>query len=833
MKENFSKRVQKIMKYAKEEAIQLGHSYVGSEHLLLGILREGSGRAVQLLEQLGCDMEEMRLMIEDMVKPAGGTMTLGHLPLTRRAERILRNTFTEASNLNATVADDFHLLLAVLQETEGVAYEVLTAFEVDYSSVMEILKASVESPPPSKGKGAPAAKKTKTPALDHFSRDITELARKNKLDPVIGRRNEIERVAQILSRRKKNNPVLIGEPGVGKTAIVEGLAQRIIERNVPRLLHNKRIVALDLAGIVAGTKYRGQFEERMKAIMSELESTRNIILFIDELHTIVGAGSASGSLDASNMFKPALSRGEIHCVGATTLDEYRKYIEKDGALERRFQKVTVAPPTIEESMGILNGLKGRYEKHHHVHYEDDAVRACVDLSHRYITDKYLPDKAIDVMDEAGARLHLQNLNVPDEVVELELEIEQVRAQKDEVVSSQQFEKAASLRDQERVLLKALEAAQRNWTKEETKHAPEVTERDIADIVSMMTGIPISQVAEKESEKLLKMGESLREFIIGQDEALKTLTKAIQRARAGLKNPRRPIGAFLFLGPTGVGKTETAKVLARHLFSHDESLVKIDMSEYMERFAVSRLIGAPPGYIGYEEGGELTERVRRNPYSVILLDEIEKAHTDVFNLLLQLLDEGILTDSMGRKVDFRNTVIILTSNIGTRGFGKVGTYGFGDSSRDATFEAMKERVLEKVEELFNPEFVNRLDESIVFHPLDKISVFKIIDLELRDLEENLRSKKMKLHVTGTAKNLLLERGFSDEFGARPMRREIQASIEAPLSESILQGRFSDGDTVKVDARKGVIHIVKPRRSAKKTTSRGGKTSRQTTKSDKQS
>ena len=660
-----------------------------------------------------------------------------------------------------------------------------------------------------------------------------DLARKGKLDPVIGRDDEIRRVIRILSRKTKNNPVLIGEPGVGKTAIAEGLAQRIIERDVPRLLHNKRIVALDLAGIVAGTKYRGQFEERMKAIMAELESSHKIILFIDELHTIVGAGSASGSLDASNMFKPALSRGEIHCVGATTLDEYRKHIEKDGALERRFQKISVNPPTIEESVAILNGLRSRYEKHHNVKFDDDAIRACVELSHRYITDKYLPDKAIDVLDEAGSRLHLQNLTVPDEVVEFELEIEQIRFEKDTVVSSQQFEKAASLRDKEKVLLKSLEEAQRKWAKEETKHAPYVSEQDIADVVSMMTGIPISEVAETESEKLLKMDENLKEFIVGQDEAINMLAKAIQRARAGLKNPRRPIGAFLFLGPTGVGKTETAKVLAKHLFSHDESLVKIDMSEYMERFSVSRLIGAPPGYVGFEEGGELTERVRRNPYSVILLDEIEKAHTDVFNLLLQLLDEGILTDSMGRKVDFRNTIIILTSNIGTRGFGKVGTYGFGDSSKDSTFEAMKNRVLEKLEDVFNPEFINRLDESIVFKPLEKDSVLKIIDLQLSDLVDNLKTKKMEFQITDAAKTLLLEQGFSSEFGARPMRREIQSSIEAPLSEFILEGRFREGDTIKVDVLKGQIHIVKPRKRTKKTVVKGSKPPRKITKTDKKS
>ena len=834
MKENFSRRVQTIMKYAKEEAIQLGHSYVGSEHLLLGLIREGSGRAVQILEELGADLEEMRVMIEDMMKPSGGTMTLGHLPLTRRAERILRNTFTEASNLHAAVANDYHLLLAILKENEGVAYEVLIAFEIDYSAILEQLKEEAPSRPATSSPPA-SKKKSKTPALDHFSRDITELARENSLDPVIGRADEIERVAQVLCRRKKNNPVLIGEPGVGKTAIAEGLAQRIVDRDVPRLLHGKRIVAIDLAGIVAGTKYRGQFEERMKAIMAELEASESIILFIDELHTLVGAGSASGSLDASNMFKPALSRGEIHCVGATTLDEYRKYIEKDGALERRFQKIMVSPPTIEESIHILKGLQDRYERHHSVKYDEEAINACVQLSHRYVTDRYLPDKAIDVMDEAGARLHMLNLNVPDEIVELELEIEKIRAEKDAVVLSQQFEKAASLRDSERTLVKSLEKAQKSWTKEEKKNAPVVGEEDIADVVSMMTGIPISQVAATESQKLLKMGQTLEDDIIGQGEAIGVLTKSIQRARAGLKDPKRPIGAFLFLGPTGVGKTEMAKVLAKYLFVHDESLLKIDMSEYIERFAVSRLIGAPPGYVGFEEGGELTERVRRNPYSVVLFDEIEKAHHDVFGILLQLLDEGILTDSMGRKVDFRNTIIIMTSNIGTKGFGKVGTYGFGETSATTDYEAMKMRVLEEVKDIFNPEFINRIDETIVFRPLSRESVHKIIEIQLRDLRVNLAAKKMKMTLSAKAKDLLLERGFSNEFGARPMRREIQASLEGPLSEKILKGQFSEGDRVKIDVRGKSFAFRKMTSSGRKKSSRSRKssTSKQTTKSDNKS
>lgn len=810
MKENFSKRVQTIMKFAKEEAIQLGHSYVGSEHLMLGIIREGSGKAVQLLEQLRCDLEEMRVMIEDMVKPSGGTMTLGHLPLTRRAERILRNTFIEASNLGASHAEDFHLLLAILQEKEGVAYEVLSAYEVDYEAIFELLK---QEDVLSEEKKKPVSNsKSTTPALDHFSRDVTELARQNKLDPVVGRVDEIERVAQILCRRKKNNPVLIGEPGVGKTAIAEGLAQRVVEKAVPRLLHNKRIVALDLASLVAGTKYRGQFEERIKAIMNELESHNDIILFVDELHTLVGAGSASGSLDASNMFKPALSRGEIHCIGSTTMEEYRKYIEKDGALERRFQRIIVSPPTQDESIAILEGLQPRYEVHHNVRYDKEAIRSCVELSHRYISDRYLPDKAIDVLDEAGARMHLLNLHVPDKIVELELEIEQVRAEKETVVSNQKFEEAASLRDRERSLLHKLKVAQREWAKQESESAVRISKDDIADVVSTMTGIPITKVAQNESQNLLKMAQQLMKHIIGQDAAIETLTRAIQRARAGLKNPMRPIGAFLILGPTGVGKTETAKVLARHLFSQEDALVKIDMSEYMERFSASRLIGAPPGYVGYEEGGELTERVRRKPYSVVLFDEMEKAHHDVYNILLQVLDEGVITDSMGRKVDFRNTIIIITSNLGTKGIGKLHTYGFSEGSSVSDYDSMKESVMDRVKENFKPEFLNRLDEVLVFDTLSTDSVRKIIDLQLKDLISNLAEKVMSLTLTKRAKDLLIEKGYSLEYGVRPLRREIQKSIESPLSEKILEGKYEEGDTIRVDAKAGEMVF---RRSQKKT------------------
>ncbi|MEE8437276.1 MAG: ATP-dependent Clp protease ATP-binding subunit, partial [Candidatus Neomarinimicrobiota bacterium] len=632
------------MKYAKEEAIRLGHSYVGSEHLLLGLLREDSGLSVKIFELFDCDIDELSSMIEDMIKSTGGTMTLGHLPLTRRAERILRNAFNQAASMGAAFADDEHLLLAMLNETEGIAYEVLSTSNIDYNSVHELVVGDLNVKDENKPAISKSKKisKSKTPALDHFSRDITKLASTGKLDPVIGRNNEIERVAQILSRRKKNNPVLIGEPGVGKTAIIEGLAQLIVKREVPRLLYNKRILSLDLAGMVAGTKYRGQFEERMKTIMLELENSENLILFIDELHTLVGAGGASGTLDASNMFKPALARGDIHCIGATTLDEFRKYIEKDGALERRFQKIMVNPPSKEESIEILNGLKASYESHHKVIYTKDAIKACVLLSHRYIADKFLPDKAIDILDEAGSRAHMLNVKVPQEIIDLELKLERVRAQKESVVVAQRFEDAANFRDKEQKLNKKLKKIQKKWQLDESSNPIIVTEDNISEVVSIITGIPIYKVAQSESQKILKMGSRLHDFIIGQDAAIDTLTRSIQRTRAGLKSPKRPIGVFLFLGPTGVGKTELAKVLANYLFSNQDSLVKLDMSEYVERFSVSRLIGAPPGYIGYEEGGELTERVRRNPYSVILFDEIEKAHPDIFNILLQLFDEGILT-----------------------------------------------------------------------------------------------------------------------------------------------------------------------------------------------
>ncbi|MFQ6611802.1 MAG: ATP-dependent Clp protease ATP-binding subunit [Fidelibacterota bacterium] len=823
MRENFSRRIQNIMKYAKEEAIRLGHSYVGSEHLLLGLLREDSGLSVKIFQVYDCSITDLHAMVEDMIKSSGGTMTLGHLPLTRRAERILRTAFNEATALGATVADDEHLLLAMLKETDGIAYEVLSAHDLDYEGVYDLIQSDEIGGGNAPEKSTEKPRKSKTPALDHFSRDITLLAKQNKLDPVIGRKIEIERVAQILSRRKKNNPVLIGEPGVGKSAIIEGLAQQIVKKDVPRLLHNKRILSLDLAGIVAGTKYRGQFEERMKTIMVELESSNNLILFIDELHTLVGAGGASGSLDASNMFKPALARGDIHCIGATTLDEYRKYIEKDGALERRFQKIMINPPSIEESIAILKGLKNNYEEHHNVIYDDSAVEACVNLSYRYITDKHLPDKAIDIMDEAGSRSHMLQVKVPQEVIDLELEIEDIRSEKESVVAAQRFEDAANLRDKEQKLIRKLQKLQKKWQLDEASNPVHVTEENIADVVAMVTGIPVQKVAQSESQKLLKIRDRLHEFIVGQDAPIDSLSRSIQRARAGLKSPKRPIGVFLFLGPTGVGKTELAKVLANYLFNRDEALIKIDMSEYRERFSVSRLIGAPPGYVGYEEGGELTEKVRRNPYSVVLLDEIEKAHPDVFNILLQLFDEGVLTDGLGRKVDFKNTIVIMTSNIGTRNI-QGSTIGFGEKSTKADFNAMKKRILDKVRDTFNPEFLNRIDETIVFHPLSRGNVLQIIDLQLRELKDNLNKMGLTLKISKKAKALLVDKGFNTEYGVRYLRREIQTSLEDPISEQLLENVFSGYSTINVKVKKGafVIEPGKKGKSPSSAKSKRGKT-----------
>ena len=800
MKENFSKRVQRIIKQSKEEAIRLGHSYVGSEHLLLGLLKGKNGLSKKVLDVYDVDPIEMVAMIEDMIKSAGGTMTLGHLPLTRRAERVLRNAFGEASTRGDTIADDEHLFLAMLKEKEGIACEVLKSFSLDYDTINDLIQTSTEEEISGTPYTPEPSSKSKTPTLDHFSREITDLARKGKLDPVIGREPEIERVAQILTRRKKNNPVLIGEPGVGKTAIIEGLAQRIIRKIVPRVLHHQRILSLDLAALVAGTKYRGQFEERLKSVMAELEISDNVIIFIDEIHTLVGAGGASGSLDASNMFKPSLARGDIHCIGATTMDEYRKYIEKDGALDRRFQKITINPPSLSESIDILNGLKEKYEEHHKVIYTDNAIETCVHLSDRYISDKFLPDKAIDVMDEAGARAHMYNLEVPQDILNVEDELQKTREEKELKVSDQLFEQAAILRDKEKKLLEKLSTAQQIWQKSEGNISVELNEDHIADVVSLMTGIPVSKVAESESKKLLLLANELSTHIVGQDEAITSLSKAIRRARTGLKNPKKPIGVFLFLGPTGVGKTELAKVLAKYLFPHNQALIKVDMTEFTERFAISRLIGAPPGYVGHEEGGELTEKVRRNPYSVVLLDEIEKAHPDLFNILLQVFDEGVLTDGLGRKVDFRNTILIMTSNMGSKSL-KKGGLGFGpESSSDEKYKEMQASLMDQVQKLFSPELFNRIDESIVFHALSEQNVFDIIDLQLSDLNHNLGKLGLRLKISKNAKKLIAKKGYDPEFGVRPLRREIQRSLEDPISEMLLKQVFKKGTIIKVDSIK---------------------------------
>lgn len=797
---NFSDRLQDVIRLSREEALRLGHDYIGTEHLLLGIIREGQGVAVRILRNLDCDLLKLKKAIEDTVRTSGGTLTIGNIPLTKQAEKVLKITQIESKIYKADVIGTEHLLLSLLRDEDNIATQILHQFNVTYDSARSELNSLLSS----KGnrdvgstKTAPPDRKTdktKTPVLDNFGRDLTKLAIDDKLDPVVGREKEIERVAQILSRRKKNNPVLIGEPGVGKTAIAEGLALRIVQKKVPRTLQDKRVVTLDLAGLVAGTKYRGQFEERMKALMNELEKARDVILFIDELHTIVGAGGASGSLDASNMFKPALSRGDIQCIGATTLDEYRKHIETDGALDRRFQKVMVDPPSYDETRQILEKIKFKYEEHHHVKYSDAAIDSAVKLSNRYITDRHLPDKAIDVLDEAGSRVHMGNFEVPEEILDLEEEIEQVRREKAAVVKRQDYEEAARLRDKERNLQSDLESTKREWDAKTKDIVHDVNEEDIATVVAMMTGIPVNRIAQTESEKLLKMDQALKQFIVGQDEAISKLTKAIRRTRAGLKNPHRPIGSFIFLGPTGVGKTELCKALARYLFDSEDSLVRIDMSEYMEKFSVSRLVGAPPGYVGYEEGGQLTEKVRRKPYSVVLFDEIEKAHPDIFSILLQVLDDGILTDSLGRKVDFRNTIIIMTSNVGTRDIKELSSFGFADSKPKDHYDKMKDTVEEAMRKLFNPEFLNRIDDTIVFRNLDKEDIMQIINIEIKDLYKNLEENKMDLILDQSAKEFLVNKGFDEKFGARPLRRAIQKYIEDPLAEEILRGSFKEGTKI---------------------------------------
>ncbi|MBZ0183429.1 MAG: ATP-dependent Clp protease ATP-binding subunit [Melioribacteraceae bacterium] len=798
---NFSERVQEVIRLSREEALRLGHDYIGTEHLLLGIIREGQGVAVKILRNLDVDLVKLKKAIEDTVRTAGGTLTIGNIPLTKQAEKVLKITQIESKIYKSNVIGTEHILLSLLRDEDNIATQILHQFNVTYDSARAELNNLLSNKDPQKVEGTqpqPQKKveRTKTPVLDNFGRDLTKLATEDKLDPVIGREKEIERVAQVLSRRKKNNPVLIGEPGVGKTAIAEGLALRIIQRKVPRILQDKRVVTLDLAGLVAGTKYRGQFEERMKALMNELEKADDVILFIDELHTIVGAGGASGSLDASNMFKPALARGDIQCIGATTLDEYRKYIETDGALDRRFQKVMVDPPSVDQTIEILEKIKFKYEEHHHVKYDKQAIETAVKMSDRYITDRYLPDKAIDVIDEAGSRVHMGNFTVSDEVLKLEEQIEDIKQQKIKVVKQQDYEEAARLRDQERRLQSDLEVAKREWEAKINDQVYDVTEDDIATVVSMMTGIPVTRVVQAESEKLMKMEDALKGKIVGQDEAVVKLTKAIRRTRAGLKNPNKPIGSFIFLGPTGVGKTELAKVLAKYLFDSEDALIRIDMSEYMEKFAVSRLVGAPPGYVGYEEGGQLTERVRRKPYSVVLFDEIEKAHPDVFNILLQMLDDGQLTDSLGRKVDFKNTIIIMTSNVGTKDIKATGGIGFSGDEEIDRYSNLKNTVEDAMRKLFNPEFLNRIDETIVFRNLDKDDIKQIIKIELKELLKNMKEHHMQLELDETAEEFLADKGFDPKFGARPLKRAIQKYLEDPLAEELLVGHVKEGQVIVV-------------------------------------
>ena len=793
MNNMFTENVKQVMKLAREESARLGHNYIGTEHLLLGIIKDGKGKAVAVLTNLGLSLETVKQSVEDYVTTSGGTMTIGEVPYTPRAKQILEVAANEAKEMKTQFIDVEHLLLALLKDKEGVAAQILAAFGVDYKTALEETLAVLEGKTTGrKEKG----KKSKTPFLDHFGRDLTELAREGKLDPVIGRQKEIERVTQVLSRRKKNNPILIGDPGVGKTAIVEGLAQRVIEKRVPQILLDKRLVILDMGGVVAGTKYRGQFEERIKAVMNELQQNSEVIIFIDELHTIVGAGSAEGTLDASNMFKPALARGELQCIGATTLDEYRKHIEKDGALERRFQSIMVDPPSVEDTVEIVKGLRSGYESHHHVEFADDVVAYAVRQADRYISDRYLPDKAIDVIDETGSRVHLARLSPPEEIGRIEAEIQEINRKKNEASERQDFEDAAVLRDKALQLNEQLQNKRQAWEEAVRDEVVEVTTDDIAEVIASMTGIPITRLAKTETERLLAMEETLTKNIVGQQQAVTAIARAIRRSRAGLQDPKRPIGSFIFLGPTGVGKTELAKRLAEFLFDDAEALISVDMSEYMEKFAVSRLIGAPPGYVGFDEGGQLTERVRRRPYSVVLLDEVEKAHPDVFNILLQILDEGRLTDSTGRKVDFCNTVLIMTSNAGSREVGTGGVLGFQKSDSDSMYAQMEGKINDALKKTFNPEFLNRVDDIIIFHALDKEHIAVIIDIRLEEFKARLAPQDIQLRVTPGAKALLADKGFDQAYGARYLERTIQKMIEDPLAEEILQGRFGEGSRIRI-------------------------------------
>ncbi|WP_417887628.1 ATP-dependent Clp protease ATP-binding subunit [Zunongwangia sp.] len=845
MDDNFSPKVKDVIAYSKEEALRLGHDFIGTEHLMLGLLRDGDGKAIEILNALDIDLSHLRRKVE-ILSPANPNTTLvsnekKNLHLTRQAERALKTTFLEAKLFQSSNINTAHLLLCILRNENDPTTRLLNKLKIDYDGVKDQFKFMtanndddyIQDPtaesfsdedssaddatkdnPFSSGGGSGSSgasktnKKSKTPVLDNFGRDLTAMAEADKLDPVVGREKEIERVSQILSRRKKNNPLLIGEPGVGKSAIAEGLALRIVKRKVSRILFDKRVVTLDLASLVAGTKYRGQFEERMKAVMNELEKNDDIILFIDEIHTIVGAGGATGSLDASNMFKPALARGEIQCIGATTLDEYRQYIEKDGALERRFQKVIVEPTSVDETIEILNNIKDKYEEHHNVEYTQEAIEACVKLTNRYMTERFLPDKAIDALDEAGSRVHITNIDVPKQILDLERKLEEVREQKNSVVKKQKYEEAAKLRDDEKNLEKELAIAQERWEEDSKKHKETVSEDNVADVISMMTGVPVNRIAQTESNKLVELPNKIKGKVIGQDDAVAKVVKAIQRNRAGLKDPNKPIGSFIFLGQTGVGKTQLAKVLARELFDNEDTLIRIDMSEYMEKFAVSRLIGAPPGYVGYEEGGQLTEKVRRKPYAVILLDEVEKAHPDVFNMLLQVLDDGYLTDSLGRKIDFRNTIIIMTSNIGARKLKDFGQgIGFGTQSQKLQADENTRSVIQNaLKKAFAPEFLNRIDDVIVFNALEREDIHKIIDIELSKLFGRISGLGYNLELSKKAKDFIAEKGFDKQYGARPLNRAIQKYIEDALAEEIINSKISEGDKIKMDYKEGEEELV---------------------------
>jgi len=853
MDAKFSPRVREVITFSREEALRLEHNYIGVEHLLLGIIKEGEGTAIQILEGLNCEVSKLRELVENSIRPAGGKQIgKGNLPLVKQAEKILKITYLEAKIFKSPVIGTEHLLLSILKDEDNVATKSLNAFNIDYDVAKEEFEtilsddttpssdlpsfetsaSAIEDEPTASHTGGTSGggmsssgssqtggskrkgeSKSTTPVLDNFGRDLTKMAEDGKLDPIVGRAKEIERVSQILSRRKKNNPILIGEPGVGKSAIAEGLALRIVEKKVSRVLYGKRIVTLDIASLVAGTKYRGQFEERLKAVMNELNKSPDVILFIDEIHTIVGAGGASGSLDASNMFKPALARGEIQCIGATTLDEFRQHIEKDGALERRFQKVLVEATNIEETKEILHNIKDKYEEHHSVSYTDKAIEACVKLTARYITDRHLPDKAIDALDEVGSRVHLNNIHVPEEIIQIEEEIDRIKEEKIKVVRSQRYEEAARLRDSERNLIERLTAAKLKWEDDSKNLRVTVTEAHVGDVVAMMTGIPVKRIAEKESGKLARMDKDIEGKVIGQTEAIKKVVKSIKRNRAGLKDPNKPIGSFIFLGPTGVGKTQLAKILAQFMFDSEEALIRIDMSEYMEKFAVTRLIGAPPGYVGYEEGGQLTEKVRRRPYSIVLLDEIEKAHPDVFNLLLQALDYGIMTDSLGRKIDFRNTVMIMTSNIGARQLAEFGTgVGFNTSAREKNEEQNRAGIIQKaLKTAFAPEFLNRIDDVVLFQSLKREHIHKIIDIELDELSKRIKDLGYGFSVSDEAKDYIVNKGYDEKYGARPLKRAIQKHLEDPFAEEIINSSVQEGDLLTADYKKGddnlTIKVVK--------------------------